>query len=182
MGCIVHGISKSQTWLIDFQWIKWNFIPCINKYMHEIMKLPSQGFSLWCHKHIAKYVELTARTSRRILWRKAGPKDRLVVIPKDIHSFTYWAPTMYLIPFLPCCSTAKSCLTLCDPMVCSMPGFPALHYLLEFAQTHVHWVNDANQPFHPLSPASPPALNLSQYQGLFQWVGSSCQVAKVLEL
>ena len=59
---------------------------------------------------------------------------------------------------------------------------PVLSYLLEFAQTHVHWVSDAIQPFHPLSPCSPPALNLSQYQGLFQWVCSLHQVAKVLEL
>ena len=73
-------------------------------------------------------------------------------------------------------------LTLWDPMDCSTPGFAVLHYLMEFAQTHVHWINDAIQPSHPLSPPSPPALNLSQHQGLFQWVGSSHQVAKVLEL
>ena len=59
-----------------------------------------------------------------------------------------------------------------------MPGFPVLLYFPEFAQTHIHWVGDAIQPSHPLSPTSPPALNLSQHQGLFQWVGSSHQVAK----
>ena len=63
--------------------------------------------------------------------------------------------------------------TLCNPMDCSTPGFPLLHGLPEFAQTHVHWVNVTLQPSHPLSPPSPPALNLSQHQGLFQWVGSS---------
>ena len=58
-----------------------------------------------------------------------------------------------------CCrSVAKSCPTLCDPVDCSTPGFPVLHYLPEFAQTPVHWVSDAIQPFHPLSPPSPPAL------------------------
>ena len=62
------------------------------------------------------------------------------------------------------------------------PGFPVLHHLLEFAQTHVKWVSDAIQTSHPLSLPSPPAFNLSQYQGLFQWVSSSHQVAKVLEL
>ena len=71
---------------------------------------------------------------------------------------------------------------LCDPMNCSTPGFPVLHCLLELAQTHVCWVGDAIQPSHPLSSPSPPALNLSQHQGLFQWVSSSHQVAKVLEL
>ena len=59
------------------------------------------------------------------------------------------------------CSASKSCLTLCDPIDCSMPGFPVLHYLLEFAQTHVHWVSDAIQSSHPLSLPSPLALNLS---------------------
>ena len=81
-----------------------------------------------------------------------------------------------------CCSVANLCLTLCYPINCSMLGFPILHFLLEFAQTHVHWVSDAIQPSHPLPPPSPPDLNLSHYQGLFQWVGSSHQVAKILEL
>ena len=65
-------------------------------------------------------------------------------------------------------------------MNCSMPGLPVHHQLLESTQTHVHRVDDAIQPSHPLSSTSPPALNLSQHQGLFQWVSSSHQVAKVL--
>ena len=79
-----------------------------------------------------------------------------------------------------CCSVTQSCPTLCDPMDCSTPGFPILHQLLELPQTHVHWVGDAIQPSHPLS--SPSASNHSQHQALFQWVSSSHQVAKVLEL
>ena len=71
--------------------------------------------------------------------------------------------------------------TLCDPMDWSMPGFPVHHQLLELAQTHVHRVSDAIQPSHPLSSPSPPAFSLSQCQGLFQWVSSSHQAAKVLE-
>ena len=78
-------------------------------------------------------------------------------------------------------SVAQSCPTLCDPMDCSTPGFPVHLLLLQFAQTHVHWVGDAIQPAHPLSSPSPSACNLSQHQGLFQWVGSSHQVAKVLK-
>ena len=62
----------------------------------------------------------------------------------------------------------QSCLTLCSPIAGSPPGFPVLHYLLEFAQTHVHWVSDAIQLSYPLLPSSTPALNLSLYQGLFQ--------------
>ena len=78
-------------------------------------------------------------------------------------------------------SAAQSCPTLCDPMDCSTPGFLVLHHLLELTQTHVHQVGDAIQPSHLLSSPSPPAFNLSHYQGLFQWVSSSHQVAKVLE-
>ena len=74
----------------------------------------------------------------------------------------------------------KLYLTLYSPMDCSVPGFQVLHYLLEFAHTHVHWVGDAIQQSHPLLPFSP-ALNLSQHQGLFQWVSALHQVAKVLE-
>ena len=66
-------------------------------------------------------------------------------------------------------------------MDCSLPGFPVHHQLPEFTQTHAHWVGDAIQPSHPLSPPSPPAFNLSQHQGLFKWVSSLHQVAKVLE-
>ena len=80
-----------------------------------------------------------------------------------------------------CCSVTKSCPALCDSMDCSMPGFPVLHCLPEFAQTHVHWVGDVIQPSHPLLSPSPPALNLSQHQGLFKLVSSSHQVAKALE-
>ena len=76
---------------------------------------------------------------------------------------------------------AQSCLTLCDPMSRSTPGLPVHHQLPESTQTHVHWVGDVIQPSHPPSSPSPPALNLSQHQGLFQWVSSSHQVAKVLE-
>ena len=70
----------------------------------------------------------------------------------------------------PCCSVAQSCPTLFYPMGCSTPGFPVLHCLLEFAPTLVHSISNAIQPSHPLSSFSPPAFNLSQHQGLFQWV------------
>ena len=79
-------------------------------------------------------------------------------------------------------SVTQLCPTLCNPMDCSTPALPVHHQLPEFTQTHVHWVGDAIQPSHPLSSPSPPALNLSQHQGLFQWFSSLHQVAKVLEL
>ena len=79
----------------------------------------------------------------------------------------------FVITFLPrssvpFSSVAQLCPTLCDPMNCSTPGLPVHHQLPEFTQTHVHRVGDAIQPSHPLSFPSPPALNLSQHQGLFK--------------
>ena len=78
-------------------------------------------------------------------------------------------------------SVTQSYPTLCNPMNCSMPGLPVHHQLPESTQSHVHCVGDAIQPSHPLSSPSLPAFNPSQHQGLFQWVSSSHQVAKVLE-
>ena len=78
-------------------------------------------------------------------------------------------------------SVAQSCLTLCDPMNRSTPDLPVHHKLPEFTQTHAHQVGDAIQPSHPLSSPSPPTLNLSQHQGLFQWVNTLHDVAIVLE-
>ena len=78
-------------------------------------------------------------------------------------------------------SVAQSCPTLCDPMDCSKSGFPVHHQIPKLAQTHVHWVGDTVQPSHSLPSPSPPAFNLSQHHGLFQWVSSSHQVTKVLE-
>ena len=79
-------------------------------------------------------------------------------------------------------SVTQSCPTLCDPMNCSTPRLPVHHHLPEFTQTHVHQVHDTIQPSHPRSSPSPPASNLSQHQSLFQWVNSSHEVSKVLEL
>ena len=94
-------------------------------------------------------------------------------------SFIY---LLFLLLTLLFSSVTQSCPTLCDPMDCSMPGFPGHCQLPEPAQTHVRQLNNAILPFHALSSPSLPALNLSQHQGLFQWFSSSHQVAKVFEL
>ena len=78
-------------------------------------------------------------------------------------------------------SVAQSGPPFCDPINRNTPGLPVHHKLPESTQTHVHWVSDAIQSSHPLPSPSLPALNLSHIQGLFQWVSSSHQVAKVLE-
>ena len=97
---------------------------------------------------------------------------------QKIQIFSYKINKYWCVQFS---SVAQSCPTLCDPLNRSTPGIPVHHQLPKFTQTHVHWVCDAIQPSHPLSSPSPPAFNLSQHQGLFKWVSSSNQVAKVLE-
>ena len=93
----------------------------------------------------------------------------------DYHFIANW-----MLALLFYCSVTKSCLTLCYPMDCSMPGFLVLHYLPEFAQTHVHWIGEVFQPSHPLLTLSLPALHLSQHQHHFQCFGCPHQVPKVL--
>ena len=94
---------------------------------------------------------------------------------------TTWAHLHPLFHSVQFSSVTQSCLTLSHPMDCNTPGLPVHHQLPEFTQTHVHWVGDAIQPSHPLLSPSPPTTDLSQNQGLFKWVSSLHQVAKVLE-
>ena len=110
----------------------------------------------------------------RNTWHKTLAKSKITMNPRNC------ASSISLECY--CCSVTQSCLTLCDHMDCSIPVFPVLHYLPEFPQIHVHRVSDSVYPSHPLLPRSAPAPNLSQQQGLFQWVESSYQVAKILEL
>ena len=97
--------------------------------------------------------------SRESSW----PRDQTLVSCTASRFFTIWAIQVSSVPLL-------SHVQLCGPIACSTPGFLVHHQLLEF--THLHWVGGAIQPSHPLSSPYPPAFNLSQYQGLFQWVGS----------
>ena len=104
-------------------------------------------------------------------------------------AFTAGGKVQFLVGKLRSCKlwhqfhlVTQSCLTLCDPMDCSTPGLPVHRQLPEFTQTHVYWIGDAIQPSHPRSSPSPPAFSLSQNQGLSQWVSSSHQVARVLQL
>ena len=100
---------------------------------------------------------------------------RCVCLPRMYHLLCLSNPSVQFS------SVAQSCPTLCDPMNHSTPGLPVHHQLPEFTQTHVHWVRDAIQLSHSLLSPSPPAFSLTQHQGLFKWVSSSHQVAKVLE-
>ena len=93
-----------------------------------------------------------SRTQRRLSW---------------LHVLSCFSQINYVV-------VVQSCPTLCNPMHCSTPH--SLHSLLEFAQTHVHWVSDAIQPSHPLVPSSPFAFDLSQHQSLFQWVSWAVRI------
>ena len=144
--------------------------------------------SLWPHR---LYSPLESSVhgilQARILERVTIPFSRGSSWPRDwtlfsCRFFTVWAAreaqNIHSVQFS---SVAQSCPTLCDPMNHSTPGLPVHHQPPEFTQTHVPRVSDAIQPSHPLSSPSPPAPNPSQHQGLFQWVNSSHQEAKVLE-
>ena len=111
-------------------------------------------------------------------YRKCGFSSAPLIQLKDLQTDTL-SFSCKICNLACCCSVAGSCPTLCNPMGYSTPGFPVLYHLPEFAQTHVHWVGDAIQPSSLLLSPSPPAFNLSQHQGLFQWVSSSPQVTKV---
>ena len=94
----------------------------------------------------------------------------------DLQCRVSFCCTAKWISYYCCFPVVKSCLSVI-PMDRSTPGFPVFHYLLELVQSHVHWAGDALQPSHPLLSPSPPVINLFQRQGLFQWIGSSPQVA-----
>ena len=122
----------------------------------------------WSRQKLAEAVK--DFSPRPVVCWKCAPANTLVLC--------FWFPE----PYCCCCSVTQLCPTLCDPMDSSTSDFPVHHQLPEIDQTHMHRVGDAIQISHPLSSPSPPAFNLSQHQGLFQWVGSSHQVAKVLKL
>ena len=108
-----------------------------------------------------------------------GLRWRVKVTPPTLENYSNGHAFFSSVQFS---SVAQQCLILCNPVDCGTPGLPVHHQLLELAQTHIQGVSDAMQPSHPLSPPFPPAFNLSQHQGLFPWVGSLHQVARVLEL
>ena len=107
---------------------------------------------------IQSAIGITTRSPWQILWL---PTHTIASLLSLLH------PPLHMSNTLQFSSVVQSCLTLCDRMNCSTPGFPVHHHLPEFTQTHVHWVGDAIQPSHPLSSPFPPAPNPSQHQSLF---------------
>ena len=138
------------------------------------------GLLEWVHQNTARYVLFSWKASWRQKFRRSF---RIFLL--QILSWEYrvcWAALHHLLveagsmTSLFLCVQWLSQVWFCDSVDCSIPGFSVLHYLPEFAQTHVHWVGDVIQPSHPLSPPSPPDFNLSQHQDLYQWVGFLHQV------
>ena len=124
----------------------------------------------WCSHEIKRCLLLGRKVMTNL---DSILKSRDITLPTKVHL----VKTMVF----PVVMYECECPTLCDPMNHSTPGLPVHHQLLEFTQTHIHQVGDAIQPSHPLSSPSPPTFNLSQHQGLFKWVSSLHQVAKILE-
>ena len=143
----------------------------------------------WCHPTISSSVA-SFSSCHRSLWSLHcllyGPTLTSVHDYWKNHSLDYrdlcWQSDISVFSYDVSVQFSQSYPTICNPMDCSMPGLPVHHQLPEPAQTHVHQVGDAIKPSHLLSSPSPPAFNLSQHQGLFQWVSSSHHVPKVLEL
>ena len=144
---------SAHFWLGFFVFLVLSYMSCL--YILEIKLLSIVSFaSIFSHSEGCLFILL-------ILSYAVQKVLKLYQVP-----LTY----LFLFPLLSVqfSSVAQSCLTLCDPMYRSMPGFPVHHQLPESTKTHVHCVSDAIQPSHPLSSPSPPALNLSRDQGLFQ--------------
>ena len=130
-------------------------------YLNEPMRHTKHGYPIWMG-HSREFWQ------NMIHWRREW-QTTSVNLPWEPHEMYQFS------------SVAQSCPILWDPMSQSTSGLLVHHQLPEFTQTHVQWVGKAIQPSHPLSFPSPPALNPSQHQGLFQWINSSHEVAKVLE-
>ena len=117
----------------------------------DMSSIPGSGEDPTCNwARVPQLLSLCSRARRTATTEPLAQqllKPSLPSTRKDPAQLKFW------------CSVSQSCPTLCNPMDCSTPGFPVLHNLLEFTQTHVHWVDGAIQPSHPLSPPSPPALN-----------------------
>ena len=159
--------------------VNYFFIHILSKLFHYSYRIPFYLFLFWTSPHVEPNKLNKAEYCFRIfcklffihlyLMKCKMLQHKPFCLRKRI-SGIMWISENFSLQFS---SVTQSCPTLCDPMNCSMPGFPVHHQLPEFTQTHVHRVGDAIQPSHPLSSPSPPTFLLSQHQGFFKWVSSS---------
>ena len=170
-ACIIVRINKLQKWVK----IKYK----------QTGRQESREEDAKCSYHVLHaFLDVCPSVNQKLAtnlkWSEEWPNFRKIC--KLVFTFPWFLSETAVLNFLiQFSSVALLCLTLCDPIDCSMPGLPVHHQLLEFTQTRVRQVSDAIQPSNSLLSPSPTAFNLSQHQDLFQWVGSLHQVAKVLE-
>ena len=153
-GVLQSMESQSRVWLSSWATTnKWRDTVSWVRRLNTVVSSPWNDLNIWCSpvKIPVGFFVKCDKVVLKFIWK----------IPQ-FSSVALWCPTLH-------------------PMNRSMPGLPVHHQLPEFTQTHAHRVGDAIQPSHPLLSPSPPAPNLSQHQGLFQWVNSSHEVATVLE-
>jgi len=131
----------------------------------QISRIAGRVFTTWATSEAQEYWKGSLSLLQRIFSAQESNQG-LLYCRQILYQRSYQGtPTGACCSIIYCCLVKKSCSlwTLCDPKDCSAPGFPGLRYLPEFDQTHVHWVGDAIQPSHSLSPTTPPALNISQH-------------------
>ena len=161
-----YVVLHNQCWLLNSYPLFWKLF---NSQLDVIVK-PLPGDLLWSHKftansHFPCFNSIYSLC--HLFW--------LLVISR-FEAYFFFNLFVFSVQFS---SVAQPCLTLCYPMNGTRPGLPVHHQLPKSTQTHVHCVDDAIQPSHPLLSPSPPALNLSQHQGLFHWVSSLHQMANI---
>ena len=149
--------------------------------LRSLKKQESSRKTYFCFTDYTKAFDSVNHIKLRKILQEMGIPDHLTCLLRNLYAGQEATVRTRHGAVVQFSSVAQLSLTLCNPMDCRTPDFPVRHQFLELTQTNVHWVSDTIQPFHPLSPPSPPTLNFSQYQGLFKWVSSSHQVAKVVE-
>ena len=169
----VQGLTKCQTWLGNWLYTHTQthiFSTYTLQWEKEKQVLISRALTLGTGIFLLSINHFTEQSQETgLLWEHDG---------SHLSQLIWMTAASFPVCLL---SSAQSSPTLCNPMNRSTPGLPVHHKLPEFTQTHAHQVGDAIQPSHPLLSPPPPALNSSQHQGLFQWVNSSHEVAKVLD-
>ena len=155
----------ATVWM-DFPWVRWS---------PQIQIAGAWGISFMWQREVSK--SNRCRRGRKLVMFLVSPLENG---GHGVYTQKFGNPLKSQFSFVQFSHSVASDSS--DPMHCSTPGFPVHRQLPKLVQTHVHWVGDAIQSSHPLSSPSPPAFNLSQHQGLLQWISSLHQVAKVLKL